>query len=124
VSPGPKLTSDSPTGPKQPGLGENPSAAKSQKSVAIYREFLITELKWWTFKMKDVNGQEHEFTARNCPVETWVAYFSEFADLDPTADWTDIEERADFLTQFWQFCAQESLSFPLTEKLNEASAIS
>lgn len=69
-------------------------------------------------------GNEHEYTARHCPVDVWTTYFSEYADLDPSADWTDMEERADFLTQLWTFCAQESLDFPLTEKVNETVAIS
>ena len=63
--------------------------------------------------------QEREYTARHSPTDAWVQYFSEYADLDPAADWTDMEERADFLTQLWTFSAQQKLDFPLTEKLNE-----
>jgi hypothetical protein len=73
---------------------------------------VITDLKQWTFS---VNGQE--YTARNCPVEQWKHFFSEYSRLDPVADWTDLEERADFLTQLWSFCYQQKLSFPLTEIL-------
>lgn len=80
-----------------------------------YKEFVTSDLKFWTFTY---DGKEH--TARHSPAEVWQAYFSEYADLDPEADWKDMEERADFLIQLWQFCAEEKLSFPLTEKLNAA----
>jgi len=92
---------------------------KSQKlAEQPHKEFVITDLKLWTFKMRDANGQAHEYTARNCPVEHWAFFFSEYANLDPATDWTDLEERADFLTKLWSFCYQHTLSFPLVEKLN------
>lgn len=68
----------------------------------------------WTLKV-----QEREYTARHCPVDVWVRYFDTYAELDPATDWMDMEERADFLTQLWTFCAQQKLKFPLTEKLTE-----
>lgn len=49
---------------------------------------------------------------------------SEYADLDPATDWTDLEERADFLSQLWLFCYMENLNFPLTEKLHEVMSVS
>lgn len=102
--------------PSEPN--ESQSADASQKSLGTtptqpYKEFVTSDLKLWTFTHQDI-----EWTARSCPVEVWQAYFADYADLDPQADWTDMEERADFLIQLWEFCAAESLSFPLTEKLN------
>ena len=123
VSQQPKPTSDLLTEQRQHEQSETLKSERSQRSVKVYREFLITDLKSWTFKVQGENEQEHEHTARHCPVDTWARYFSEYADLDPAADWTDLEERADFLTQLWTFCAQESLSFPLTEKLNEVTTV-
>lgn len=109
--------SDSQIEQKQQGPEEKLKDEKSQKLVEQpYREFVITDLKSWTFKMH-VNDREHEYTARNCPVEHWIFYFSNFAFLDPKTDWTDLEERADFLAQLWLFCYEQKLSFPLAEIL-------
>ena len=112
------LSSDSSTELKLPGPNENPKSDVLPKLVETiptqpYKEFVTTDLKLWTFTH---NGIEH--TARHSPADVWIDYFSEYADLDPDADWTDTEERADFLMQLWEFCAAEKLSFPLTEKLN------
>lgn len=94
-------------------LEEKQKGEKSQKLVEKpYREFVITDLKLWTFSV-----QGREYTARNCSVEHWIQFFSEYSRLDPKTDWTDLEERADFLTQLWSFCYQQKLSFPLTEIL-------
>lgn len=113
-----KPTSDSATAPKQPEPSETQNAAGSQKLAVAYKEFLITDLKSWTLNTLP------EHTARHCPVNVWISFFSEYADLDPAADWTDMEERADFLTQLWTFCAQQKLNFPLTEKLTQNATVS
>lgn len=76
---------------------------------------MTSDLKLWT-----LTYQGTVYTARHSPTDVWIACFSEYADLDSEADWTDMEERADFLTQFWTFCAIEEVNFPLTEKLNVA----
>jgi hypothetical protein len=113
-----KPTSDLPTVPKPPGPNESQNGAGSPKSVVAYKEFLITDLKLWTLNTLP------EYIARHCPVEVWISFFSEYADLDPAADWTDMEERADFLTQLWTFCAQQKINFPLTEKLTQNVTVS
>lgn len=114
----PKPASDSATAPKQSEPNETQSGDGSQKLAVAYKEFLITDLKHWTL------NTQPEHTARHCPIDVWISFFSEYADLDPNADWSDMEERADFLTQLWTFCAGQKLSFPLTEKLTQNSTIS
>lgn len=117
-----KPTNDSATAPKQSEPNETQSVAASQRSAAVYREFLITDLKNWT--LTDIQRPGFECSARHCPADIWVQYFSEYADLDPAADWSDMEERADFLTQLWTFCTQQKLNFPLTEKLTQNTTVS
>src|ERR1019366_1023024 len=99
---------------------ENPNVDASQKfpgtiSTQPYKEFVTSDLKLWTFIHDDI-----DHTARHSPTDVWIAYFSQYADLDPEADWTDMEDRADFLMQLWEFCAAEKITFPLIEKLNAA----
>ena len=89
--------------------------AEEYKPVELCKDFVTSDLKHWT-----LTYQGTVYTARHSPADIWIANFSEYADLDPEADWTDMEERADFLTQFWTFCAIEQINFPLTEKLNVA----
>jgi hypothetical protein len=114
-----KQASNLQTAQKQLEQSESLKSEKSLPSVAVYREFLLSDLKFWTFQ-----HQGQEYTARCSPALVWAAYFCQYADLEADTDWTDLEERTYFLTQLWQFCAAEALIFPLTEKLNETVTIS
>lgn len=110
-------SNDSPTEPKLSEPNESQKSDASPKLAGIIptqpsKEFVTSDLKLWTFIHE---GTTH--TARHSPADVWVAYFSQYADLAEDADWTDMEERADFLVQLWEFCAAEKITFPLTEKL-------
>src|SRR5437870_8402647 len=70
----------------------------------IVKIFLMTDLPSWTFKLNGTNGQEHIHDAFTAPVDVWVQWASQYADLDVRADWNDLEERAEFLTQLWTYC--------------------
>src|SRR5690348_11731044 len=80
---------DLPTEQKQPEPCEKQQSDVSLVSIEVYKEFLLTDLKSWILQ---VDG--HEYTARHCPTEVWVRYFSEYADLEVGTDWTDLEQRA------------------------------
>ncbi len=90
-----------------------PLAEETYKEVQAYKEFLTSDLKLWSFTHA---GETR--TARRSPVDAWTAYFSEYANLDPESNWSDLLERAHFLTQLWQFCAAKKITFPLVENLN------
>src|SRR5579885_608602 len=112
--------SDSPTVQKRRVPGETRSGEKSLSLPEdIVKIFLMTDLKSWTFKLKERNEQDSTYDAFHAPVEIWVQWASQYADLDPMAVCGDMEERDDFLTKLWTYCKEEGLPFPLEEKSSE-----
>lgn len=90
-----------------------------QGSVSVQGEikiFLMTELDQWTFKLHEMEDAS-ELDCFSCSDAEFAEFASSVAEYKSGIDWSDREERSNFLTQLWTFCQQKQFAFPLTKKL-------
>jgi hypothetical protein len=87
----------------------------SEKPTAIER-YTLLDLDRLTLKLNADNvEQAHEVNALRATDEEFASFVADYANAKPGIDWSDLEERASFLSRLHAFCEAQSLPIPFTE---------
>lgn len=91
--------------------------SEKREEQAFIARYTLLDLNQLIFSLDEKPVVEYD--AETAEDSVFAQFVAEYANTKPGIDWSDLEERAHFLSRLASFCEAQRMPIPFREKITE-----